>query len=135
MRNSLALASVIFVALLACKSTKQTTGTVTIDGKPFAVDQCRSGQANEPSFSGVDFLDASGKRVRFYTEGTGTIRTFIFSPGATQGEMIGEGCGTISVVPQNSEVNGVKNVSGSVTANCTGSGHTIVATATFENCH
>lgn len=133
MRNSLALASVIFVALLACKSKQ--TGTVTIDGKAFEIDQCRSGQANEPKFTGVDFLDKTGKRVRFFTDGSGSVRTFIFPPGASQGELIGEGCGTITVNTQNSEVNGVKNVSGSLTANCTGSGHTIVATATFENCH
>jgi hypothetical protein len=133
MRNALALASVMFVALLACKSKQ--TGTVTIDGKPFEIKECRSGQANVPQFIGVDFLDATGKRVRFYSEGTGSIRTFIFPAGATQGEMIGEGCGSVSVATQNSEVNGVKNVSGSVTANCTGSGHTIVANVTFENCH
>jgi hypothetical protein len=133
MRNTLALALVLLGALLACKS--KSSGTVTVDGTPFVIDECKSGQANEPKFIGVDFLDKSGRRVRFYSEGTGTIRTFIFNPGATQGEMIGEGCGNVVVTTQNSEVNGVKNVSGSVTANCTGGGHTIVANATFENCH
>jgi hypothetical protein len=133
MRNTLALALVLLGALLACKS--KSSGTVTVDGQPFAIEECRSGQANVPPFIGVDFLDKSGKRVRFYSEGAGTLRTFIFPPGASQGEMIGEGCGSVTVNTQNSEVNGVKNVSGSVTANCTGSGHTIVANATFENCH
>jgi hypothetical protein len=96
---------------------------------------CRSGQANIPAFEGVDFLDASGRRVRFLLQSTGQIRTFLFAPNAKQGDFIGEGCGTLSLARQNSTVNNVTNVKGSVSANCTGAGHTILATATFEGCH
>jgi hypothetical protein len=133
MRNATALVLVLFSALLACKS--KTTGSVAVDGAAFEVDTCRSGKANIPAFEGVDFLDKGGRRVRFLTDGSGQVRTFLFPPNATTGEMIGEGCGTISLSYQNSEVNGVKNIQGSVNANCTGSGHTIVANATFESCH
>jgi hypothetical protein len=123
----------LLAALLACKS--KADGNVTVDGAAFEIDSCRSGQANIPKFDGVDLLDESGRRVRFMVNPDGSLRTFLFAAGATQGDLVGEGCGTISVTTQNSEVNGVKNVQGNVSANCTGAGHTIVATANFKNCH
>src|SRR5258706_12705178 len=133
MQNNIVLALGVLAALLACKS--KSTGKITVDGAAFVIDSCRSGQANIPPFEGVDFLDGSGRRVRFLNQGNGSTRTFLFAPNASQGEMIGEGCGKVSLANQNSEVNGVKNIQGSVSANCTGGGHNIVATATFENCH
>ncbi len=133
MRKSLAFSAVVLLALLACKS--KTSGNISVDGAAFKINECRSGQANVPAFEGVDFLDSGGRRLRFLTDTSGSVRTFLFAPGAATGEYIGEGCGTMSLTRQNSEVNGVKNVQGSVSANCTGSGHTIVATATFESCH
>jgi len=133
MRKALSLALVVFSALLACKS--KTSGSVSVDGAAFVIDTCRSGQANVPAFEGVDFLDKSNRRVRFLTDGSGSIRTFLFAPNAANGDFIGESCGSITLTRQNSEVNGVKNIQGSVTANCTGSGHSIVANATFEACH
>ncbi len=126
-------AALVFSALLACKS--KTGGTITVDGAPFEIDGCRSGQANVPSFDGVDFMDPGGRRVRFFLQPTGQIRTFLFPPGAKQGTFIGEGCGTVSVERKNSRVNNVQNIKGTVSANCTGAGHTIVASVNFDNCH
>jgi hypothetical protein len=127
------MGSVVLVALLACKS--KTGGTITLDGKSFPVDSCKSGQANIPHFDGVDFLDASGQRVRFLLQPTGSVKVYFFPAGTTYTDMLGENCGTMTMQQQNSEVNGVKNVKGSVTANCTGGGHAVVANVTFENCH
>jgi hypothetical protein len=133
MRGALIGAALVVGALLACKS--KHTGTVTVDGAAFEITECRSGQANSPPFEGVDFLDASRRRVRFLRMETGQVRAFLFAPGQLTGEMIGEGCGTMSVQQQNSEVNGIKNVNGSVAANCAAGGHSVVAGINFENCH
>ncbi len=133
MRGTLIAAALVLSALLACKSKSQ--GTLTVDGAAFTVAECRSGKANDPAFAGVDFLDSSGKRVRFLQNEAGQVRVFVFAPGASLGELVGEGCGTVSLTTQNSEVNGVKNVQGNVSANCTGGGHTVVAGMNFENCH
>jgi hypothetical protein len=134
MRGSLTLGlSLVFVALLACKS--KTNGSITVDGKAFEVSECRSGQANVPKFEGVDFLDKAGRRVRFLVQPTGKVQVYYFMPGVTFTDMLGENCGTATITPQNSEVNGVKNVQGSVSAKCTGGGHTVVAGINFESCH
>jgi len=133
MRGRIGLGLVVLIALLACKS--KTGGTLTVDGAAFEVDQCRSGQANVPHFDGVDFMDSSGRRVRFLLQPTGTVQVFFFPAGTTFTDMLGEGCGSMTMQQQNSEVNGVKNVKGTVTANCTGGGHTVAANLTFENCH
>ena len=133
MRGKIALGFLVVAALLACKSKQ--SGTITVDGKPFEVDECKSGQANVPQFSGVDFLDGSRQRVRFLLQPTGHVQVFFFPSGVSYTDMLGEGCGSMSMATQNSEVNGVKNVKGTVTANCTGGGHTVSASMTFENCH
>ncbi len=120
-------------ALLACRA--KLSGSINIDSAGFTVDSCRSGQANMPKFSGVDFMDSAGRRVRFVALPSGSVRTFIFDPGAKRGTLIGENCGSMNVTEQNSEVNDVKNVQGTLTADCTGSGHHVVATMNFKNCH
>ncbi len=133
MRQTLAFGILVVASLLACKS--KSSGTITVNGAPFAVDTCRSGQANMPKFSGVDFLDSGGRRVRFLQQPDGKVQVYFFPPGSTFTDMLGEGCGSMVMELQNSEVNGVKNIKGSVTANCTGGGNTVVASMTFENCH
>ncbi|MFO0567689.1 MAG: hypothetical protein U0263_18670 [Polyangiaceae bacterium] len=133
MRNTLGFGLLVLAALLACKS--KSSGTITVNGAPFVVNTCRSGQANMPQFSGVDFLDSSGRRVRFLQQPTGKVQVYYFPAGVSFTDMLGEGCGSMTMQMQNSEVNGVKNIQGSVTANCTGGGNTVVASMTFENCH
>lgn len=125
--------AVLLFALLACKN--KTDGTISVNGAAFPVDSCRSGQANLPPFTGVDFLDKTGRRARFLLQDNGQIRVFMFPAGAKQGELVGEECGTLAIEQQNSEVNGVKNVKGSVNANCTGAGYTVAAAINFSNCH
>lgn len=124
---------VLGAGLLACKS--ELGGSLTVDGAAFDLKSCNSGQRNIPAFDGVDFQDASGKRVRFVAEPNNTFRVFVFAPGAKTGTLLGHNCGTLTMSQQNSEVNGVKNVQGSLTANCTGSGHTVSGSVTFKNCH
>ena len=134
MRGTIALGlTFTLAALLACKSS--TNGKITVDGAGFDVSECRSGQANVPKFEGVDFLDKSGRRVRFLREPNGKVQVYFFPPGVTFTDMLGENCGTASIENMNSEINGVKNIKGSVTANCTGDGHKVIANVTFEDCH
>ncbi|MBK7580680.1 MAG: hypothetical protein IPI67_10790 [Myxococcales bacterium] len=133
MRSTFVLGVFVLAALLACKS--KSSGTITVNGAPFAIDSCKSGQANMPQFGGVDFLDSAGQRVRFLQQPTGQVQVFFFPAGASRTDMLGEGCGTMTMETQNSEVNGVKNIKGTVSANCTGGGNTVVATVAFENCH
>lgn len=120
-------------ALLACRA--KLSGSINVDGSDFQASACRSGQANMPKFSGVDFTGSSGRRLRFVALQDGSVRTFLFEPGVKTGTLIGQNCGTISVTEQNSEVNDVKNVQGTVSADCTGSGHHVTASMTFKNCH
>ncbi len=134
MRGSIGFGIVVTaLALLACRA--KLDGSITVDGKSFDVSSCRSGEANIPKFSGVDFLDSAGRRARFVALETGSVRTFLFEPGAKSGTLIGEGCGTLSMSQQDSEVNSVHNVQGTVTADCTGTGHVVKATINFKNCH
>ena len=123
----------LLVALLACKG--KAKGNLVVDGVAFEVKQCRSGQANVPKFNGVDFLDASKRRIRFLVLSNGKLRSFIFAPGARKGILIGDGCGSMRVERTNTKINNVYNIEGNVTANCTGSGHTIVANMDFKGCH
>lgn len=125
--------ALVLGALLACKNS--TNGTISVDGAAFPIDSCRSGEANTPRFDGVDFVDPSGRRVRFFLQNTGQIRTFLFPAGTTTGTLIGENCGTLAIERKNSRINNVQNIKGTVSANCTGSGHTIVASVNFDNCH
>ncbi len=133
MRGTSICVALVLGALLACKSKQ--TGTITLNGAAFEINECRSGKANAPPFEGVDFLDSGGRRVRFLRNELGQVRTFVFAAGQLTGDLVGEGCGSVNVTEQSSEVNGVKNVQGNVSANCSGGGHAVVAAVNFENCH
>lgn len=122
---------VAFLALGAgCKA--KLGGDLTVDGKPFTLDSCRSGQAF--GFSGVDLLDPDGKKLRLVVNPNGTGAAIVFPPGATVGEEVGP-CGPLTVTAQNSTINSIKNVEGSATLDCTRGAHAIKGSVTFENCH
>ncbi|MBX3185064.1 MAG: hypothetical protein KF915_20745 [Polyangiaceae bacterium] len=134
MRTIVAAVAVLGVALLACKS--ETTGTVTVNGAPFEVKQCRSGQANTgATFSGISLFDDKGNQIRFAGKPEGGFRLFHFAPGQPLGTLVGEDCGTLVINQTNTQINGVYNVEGSVSANCTGSGFTIIAALNYAACH
>ena len=123
----------LLLALLACKS--KTGGNLTFDGADFEISECRSGQANSPQFTGVDFLDDYGRRVRFLQQPTGFVQVYFFAPGATFTDMLGEGCGKMTLQAASSQVNGITDIEGTVTANCRGGGHAVQANVSFERCH
>ncbi|MEB2312887.1 MAG: hypothetical protein OZ921_19165 [Sorangiineae bacterium] len=127
--------SVIVVAgaLLACRA--KLDGNITVDGKSFEADACRSGEAFLPKFSGVDFTNKSNDRLRFQVLDTGELQVALFPGGAETGPVIGVGCGTLTMKRQNSKVNDIENIEGTISATCSGNGHEVKATVNFKNCH
>ena len=124
------LGAIAIAALAAC--TSHVGGSMTVDGQPFAVSECRSGAAF--SFSGIQFADATGKRLRLMQEAGGGVTVALFQPGAPRGDTFGA-CGTIQIETQNSTINNIRNVKGKVDLSCEGGGHKLVGSLSFENCH
>jgi len=125
----------VLVALVgfACGCTSKVAGSVTIDGQPFTVAECRSGAAF--NFSGIQLADASGRNLRLVQRVDGGISAAVFAPGQAKGDMFDGSCGTIEIRTQNSRINNIRNVEGKATLSCTGNGHTLDGTIEFENCH
>ena len=115
---------------LGCKA--KLSGDLTVDGKPFTAESCRSGQAS--GFSGVDLVDADGRKLRLVQIPNGTGAAILFPPGATVGDEVG-GCGPLSVSTQSSTINNIRNVEGSATLECSNPKHSVKGAVTFENCH
>lgn len=124
------LLAVAALALGAC--TPRLSGELRIDGAAFAPTTCHNGQAL--GFAGVELGDAAGRRLRVAGNVDGTGSVAVFSPGRATGDDLGR-CATLSVVPQRSRINGVTNLQGTATLNCTTGGHTISGSVTFQNCH
>jgi len=134
MRTILAGICVLGAALLACKS--ESTGSITVNGTAFAMNECRSGEANGASpFGGVMFFDGSGAQVRFVGKPGGGFRLFHFAPNQSIGTLVGEDCGTFTLVKTNTQINNIHNVERNVNANCTGGGFTVVANVNYAKCH
>ncbi len=119
--------------LLAAACTNKLGGDVQLDGVAWMPTHCRSGVAY--GFSGVQFEDAGGRRLRVVADPvTNTVRVSLFAAGSTTGEDIGS-CASLNQRPQSSNVNGIQNQQGSVTFSCDGVGHKLSGKLTFENCH
>lgn len=101
-----------------------------VDGEAFEPTSCESGQRY--SFSGVDLIDHSGRKVRL-------VQSPNMSPSAiliagNQVVELGE-CGSLTVERQNSMVNDITNVAGNATLKCEAAGHVVEGTVRFKNCH
>jgi len=94
------LISLIALALVGCRS--KVTGTLEVDGSPFAAQQCRSGQAF--GFSGVELTDASGNRLRLLANADGTCTAALFKGDSATGDRLGQ-CGTLAMEAQSSRIN------------------------------
>ena len=118
---------VVVAALLACKS--KIGGTVSVDGKAFEIESCRSGEAMVPQFSGIELIDKSGGKLRLVALPSGQASVSL------NGEQTAEACGPITVQKQSSKVNDVSNVEGNAKLDCSGGGHEVKGAVQFENCH
>ncbi len=120
------------LALALCDGcTPHFSGALVVDGKPFVVTGCRSGQAS--SFSGVDLTAEDGAKLRLVYDPTGQARAVLFGTNAI-GVDLGP-CGPFQIEQQSSKINQIYNLRGSATLSCTASGHSVSGQITFENCH
>ena len=114
-----------------CACSNKIEGSLEVDGEPFVVESCKSGQHN--GFVGVDFLDAKGRRLRLAMTPSGAPNIILFA-GESVGVEFGA-CGSLSVERQNSTINDITNVRGTTQIACKGDGHQITGSVTIENCH
>ncbi|MBK8259375.1 MAG: hypothetical protein IPK82_42810 [Polyangiaceae bacterium] len=132
MRPNLFLLTLPTLALTLAGCQAKLSSSVTVDGKPFSAESCRSGQA--AGFTGVDLVGTDGSRLRLVTMPNGQAAAHIFAPGAATSTELGA-CGPFTVERQNSQINDIYNVKGTATLSCTSGGHSVSGTITFENCH
>ena len=121
---------ICLVALISCQS--KITGRLEVDGSPFAVQQCRSGQAF--GFSGIELTDASGKRLRLLANADGTCTAALFDGNSPTGERLGQ-CGTLAMEAQSSRINSIVNIKGAAKLACETVNHKVIGSVEFENCH
>jgi hypothetical protein len=124
------LICLVALALVSCQS--KVTGTLEVDGAPFAVKQCRSGQAF--GFSGVELTDASGNRLRLLANADGTCTAALFKGDGPTGDRLGQ-CGTLTMEAQSSRINSIINVKGTAKLACEAVNHKVIGNVEFENCH
>lgn len=124
---SSSLAALVVSALAGCSA--KLTGSIQLDGAPFAVSSCKSGEPM--GFAGVE-LSNGAKRIRLVALPDGSAGAIVFDHG-DKGDDLGP-CGTLQIHPQNSQINSVTNVEGRTTLACEGA-HKLSGTLEFANCH
>ena len=118
--------------LLLSACTSKIVGDLQVDGAPFQIKECRSGQAL--GFSGILLVENGGRQLRLLASGDGNTVAALFAPGAERGDTLGT-CGTLGMHAQNSRINSIVNVEGTAALACEAVGHKISGKVTFENCH
>jgi hypothetical protein len=124
------LAVVTVAAITAC--TAHFTGALEIDGQPFEILTCHSGQAL--GFSGVELVDARDRRVRVAQDIDGTPAVVYFASGQERGEPLGP-CATIRTQRGTGVIDGVRNVDGTASLSCKTPERRVTGDVRFENCH
>lgn len=133
MTNPRALPLIALGALgLLASCSNELSGDLSVDGQPFALSSCRSGQVY--GFVGVEVVSKDGAKLRMVQTPTGEAQAIYIAKGKSTGDEVGP-CGAFQVSTQNSTINDVKNVEGSATLDCKAGGHTIKGSFTFSNCH
>ncbi len=120
------------IAFANCICSNKLAGDLTLNGEPFAASSCRNGAIY--GFAGVEVRGKDGWRIRFVHQPTGEAAAIVFRPDSDTGASLGT-CGVMKLSVQNSTVNNVKNVEGSVDAACAADGMAIAGRLTFGNCH
>jgi hypothetical protein len=128
-RLALTLA-VLVLAGSAAGCRAEITADLQVDGGAFEPTSCESGQ--RASFTGVDLIDNSGRKIRLVLDPTMKPSAILIA--GAQVVELGE-CGSLSVERQNSVVNDITNIRGEATLDCEAQGHTVKGTVTFANCH
>ena len=129
LRNIIAL---VCLTLAAASCHSKVTGSLQVDGSPFTVNLCRSGQAF--GFSGIELSDANGRRLRLLANADGTCTAALFKGDEPQGEPLGQ-CGTLTMKAQSSRINNIRNLGGTAQLACETATHNVAGKVEFENCH
>lgn len=116
--------------ILGCAA--ELSGDLVVNDAPFQAVDCNSGQPL--GFTGVQLADATGRRLRLVARPDGQSDAYYWPADASEADEVGI-CGPFTIATQNSEINGVKNVQGSATLDCSNGKHAIAGTITFANCH
>lgn len=130
MRKFAAFICLAALALVSCQS--KVKGTLEVDGSPFAVKLCRSGQAF--GFSGIELTDESDRRLRLLANADGTCTAALFKGDSPTGDQLGQ-CGSLRMEAQSSRINSITNIMGTAKLDCEAGGHRVVGDIEFENCH
>lgn len=130
MRKFAVFICLVALALVSCQS--KITGLLVVDGSPFEVQQCRSGQAF--GFSGIELTDRAGKRLRLLANADGTCTAALFKDDSPTGTPLGQ-CGTLAMEAQSSRINSIVNVKGTANLSCEAVNHKVTGNVEFENCH
>jgi hypothetical protein len=130
MRKFAVFICLVALALVSCQS--KVTGSLEVDGSPFAVQKCRSGQAF--GFSGIELTDTSGNRLRLLANADGTCTAALFKGDSPTGDQLGQ-CGTLAMEAQSSRINSIVNVKGTAKLACEAVNHKVIGNVKFENCH
>jgi hypothetical protein len=125
-------ARLVLGLLLLGGCSAKLSGEFMVDGKAWKPDSCRSGQVY--GFAGVELAAADGSRLRFSMLPSGAADVFHLPAGASQGAGLSD-CATMTIAPQNSTINDIRNVEGKVTADCNVDGKSIKGSVDFGNCH
>jgi hypothetical protein len=120
----------LLLTLTACAA--HVSGSLQVDGTAFVPATCRSGQAL--GFAGVELADDQQRRLRLVQAVDGTFQAVYFPPGQSVGQNLGS-CGTMTLQNGVAVVNGVRNVEGRATLNCSGGSHALSGSVAFEGCH
>ncbi len=130
MRKSTVFICLAALASVSCQS--KVTGTLEVDGAPFAAQQCRSGQAF--GFSGIELTDETGRRLRILANADGTCTAALFKGDSPTGDRLGQ-CGSLMMEAQSSRINSITNVKGKANLACEAGSHKVAGNVEFENCH
>ena len=133
----------VLIVVIASGCVAHVTGNLQIDGTPFVVAQCRSGQRF--GFVGVELADRDGRRVRLDITGQEQLHWYatpphrgeavmsVTEPGQDEWKVVGA-CG-----PMNAEDGGgkgmMKRVEGEALLSCESKEHRISGTVQFGNCY
>jgi hypothetical protein len=116
---------------IGCDKT-ELSGGLSVDGQEFTMAGCRNGSVR--GFMGVELHTESGQRLRIaHTVGDQAIVVLMPREGAP-GIDLGS-CGWFRFAEDTSTVNHIRNVSGEAKLECTASGHSVVGSVAFKNCH
>ena len=124
--------AVCFAVFLLTGCTAKINSTLQLNGQPFVPTGCRSGQAF--GFSGVEFTDKDGVRLRLLANADGTCSAALFKAGSAKGDAFGP-CGTLAMKTQSSRINSIHNLEGAANLMCRAAARKIEGSIQFENCH